>query len=73
MSWLSLVRYKINDYSVPVVYGYQDVLVRGYDDVACQWRREVGPSTSGYLLPARPRKLHSLPVCASCWSLSTAW
>lgn len=27
---LSLVRYRDNDYSVPVAYGYQDVLVRGY-------------------------------------------
>lgn len=26
----SLVRYKNNDYSVPVVYGYQDVWIRGY-------------------------------------------
>ena len=27
---LSLVRYRTNDYSVPVAYGYRDVLVRGY-------------------------------------------
>ena len=32
VSSLSLVRYKANDYSVPVVYGYRDVLVRGYVD-----------------------------------------
>ena len=32
MSSLSLVRYKANDYSVPVAYGYRDVLVRGYVD-----------------------------------------
>ena len=31
-SSLSLVRYKTNDYSVPVAYGYRDVLVRGYVD-----------------------------------------
>ena len=33
VSSLSLVRYRTNDYSVPVAYGYQDVLVRGYADV----------------------------------------
>jgi transposase len=27
---LSLVRYRSNDYSVPVAYGYREVLVRGY-------------------------------------------
>ena len=32
VSSLSLVRYRTNDYSVPVVYGYRDVLVRGYVD-----------------------------------------
>ena len=30
VSSLSLVRYRTNDYSVPVAYGHQDVLVRGY-------------------------------------------
>ncbi len=30
MSSLSLVRYRTNDYSVPVAYGYRDVLIRGY-------------------------------------------
>ena len=30
MSSLSLVRYRTNDYSVPVAYGHRDVLVRGY-------------------------------------------
>ena len=32
MSSLSLVRYKTNDYSVPVAYGHRDVLVKGYVD-----------------------------------------
>ncbi len=32
VSSLSLVRYKGNDYSVPVAYGYHEVLVRGYVD-----------------------------------------
>ena len=30
---LSLVRYRTNDYSVPVAYGHRDVLIRGYVDV----------------------------------------
>jgi transposase len=30
VSSLSLVRYRTNDYSVPVSYGHRDVLVRGY-------------------------------------------
>jgi len=29
----ALVRYKTNDYSVPVAYGYRDVWIRGYVDV----------------------------------------
>ena len=32
VSSLSLVRYKTNDYSVPVAYGHRDVLVKGYVD-----------------------------------------
>ena len=32
VSSLSLVRYRTNDYSVPVAYGYRDVLVKGYVD-----------------------------------------
>ena len=32
VSSLSLLRYKTNDYSVPVAYGYRDVIVRGYVD-----------------------------------------
>ena len=34
VSSLSLVRYRTNDHSVPVAYGNQDVLVRGYVDQA---------------------------------------
>ncbi len=30
VSSLSLVRYRLNDYSVPTSYGHRDVLVRGY-------------------------------------------
>ena len=32
VSSISLVRYRTNDYSVPVAYGYRDVLVKGYVD-----------------------------------------
>ena len=32
VSSLSLVRYKTNDYPVPVAYGHRDVMVRGYVD-----------------------------------------
>ena len=32
VSYLSLVRYRTNAYSVPVPYGYRDVIVRGYVD-----------------------------------------
>ena len=42
MSSLSLVRYRTNDYSVPVAYGYRDVLVRGYvDEVVISCGTEV--------------------------------
>ena len=32
VSSLSLVRYRNNDYSVPVRYGHQEVLAKGYVD-----------------------------------------
>ncbi len=42
VSSLSLVRYRTNDYSVPVVYGHREVLVRGYvDRVAISCGAEV--------------------------------
>ena len=42
VSSLSLVRYRTNDYSVPVAYGYRDVLVRGYvNEVAISCGSEV--------------------------------
>jgi hypothetical protein len=38
----SLVRYKTNDYSVPVAYGHQDVWVRGsVDAVVIGCRGEI--------------------------------
>ena len=42
VSSLSLVRYRTKDYSVPVAYGYRDVLVRGYvDEVVISCGSEV--------------------------------
>ena len=34
VSSLSLVRYRTNDYSVPVACGHRDVMIRGYVDEA---------------------------------------
>ena len=33
-SSLSLVRYRSNDYSVPVAYGHREVLIRGYVEIS---------------------------------------
>ena len=42
VSSLSLVRYKTNDYSVPVAHGYRDIIVRGYVDlVVISCRSEI--------------------------------
>jgi hypothetical protein len=42
VSSLSLVRYRLNDYSVPTTYGHRDVLVRGYvHDVVISCGTEV--------------------------------
>ncbi len=42
VSSLSLARYKGNDYSVPVAYGYREVLIRGYvDEVVISCGTEV--------------------------------
>jgi hypothetical protein len=42
VSSLSLVRYRLNDYSVPTTYGHRDVLVRGYvHDVVISCGAEV--------------------------------
>ena len=42
VSSLSLVRYRLNDYSVPTTYGHSDVLVRGYvHDVVISCGAEV--------------------------------
>ena len=42
VSSLSLVRYRGNDYSVPVAYGHREVLIRGYvDEVVISCGAEV--------------------------------
>jgi hypothetical protein len=42
VSSLSLVRYRCNDYSVPVCWGYREVLVKGYvDEVVISCGAEV--------------------------------
>ena len=42
VSSLSLVRYRLNDYSVPTTYGHREVLVRGYvHDVVISCGAEV--------------------------------
>lgn len=61
----SLVRYKTNDYSVPVAYGHQDVWIRGYVD-------EVMIGCRGEIIARHPRSferddvifdpLHYLPL-----------
>jgi transposase len=48
VSSLSLVRYRLNDYSVPTTYGHHDVLVRGYV-------HEVVISCSSEVIARHPR------------------
>ena len=65
VSSLSLVRYRTNDYSVPVAYGHRDVLLRGYVD-------EVVISCGSEVIATHPRSydrddfvydpLHYLPL-----------
>ena len=64
----ALVRYKTNDYSVPVAYGHRDVWLRGYVD-------EVAIGCGGDLIARHPRSyeredvvfdpLHYLPLVVS--------
>jgi hypothetical protein len=50
VSSFSLVRYKTNDYSVPVTYGYRDVLVKAYVDeiVVCCGSECIARHTRSY-------------------------
>jgi hypothetical protein len=57
VSSLSLVRYRGNDYSVPVAYGHREVLVRGYVEevaIAC-----------GTAVIARHRRSYGARTCCS--------
>ena len=63
---LSLVRYRTNDYSVPVAYGHRDVLVRGYvHEVVISCGAEVHRPPSAVLrsrrLRLRPSPLPAAP------------
>jgi hypothetical protein len=73
----SLVRYKTNDYSVPVAYGHQDVWVRGYVDevvIGCHgeiiarhprsWEREDVVFDPVHYLPLIEQKINSLDQAA---------
>ena len=56
VSSLSLVRYRLNDYSVPTTYGHRDVLVRGYvDDVVGARSRAGGWSRRRAAVAGRER------------------
>jgi hypothetical protein len=72
-----LVRYKTNDYSVPVAYGHQDVWVRGYVDevvIGCRgeiiarhprsWEREDVIFAPVHYLPLIEQKINSLDQAA---------
>lgn len=80
----SLVRYKTNDYSVPVAYGHQDVWVRGYVDqvvIGCRgeiiarhprsWEREDIIFDPLHYLRLIEQKINSLDQAAPLqgWSL----
>jgi hypothetical protein len=71
------VRYKTNDYSVPVAYGHQDVWVRGYVDevvIGCRgeiiarhprsWEREDVVFDPLHYLPLIEQKINSLDQAA---------
>ena len=73
----SLVRYKTNDYSVPVAYGHQDVWVRGYIDevvIGCRgeiiarhprsWEREDVVFDPLHYLPLIEQKINALDQAA---------
>ena len=68
VSSLSLVRYRTNDYSVPVAYGYRDVLVRGYvDQVVISCGSEVIASHPQIIRDATTSSTTPSTTCRS-WS-----
>ena len=77
VSSLSLVRYRTKDYSVPVAYGYRDVLVKGYVDqvvISCgaeviarhprSYERDDLISDPIHYLPLPERKIGALDQAA---------
>ncbi len=73
VSSLFLVRYRTNDYSVPVAYGHRDVLVRGYVDrvviscgseVIAQHPRSYERDDPIHYLPLLERKTGALDQAA---------
>ena len=79
VSSLSLVRYRTNDYSVPVAYGHRDVLVRGYVDrvvISCgseviarhprSYERDDFVFDPIHYLPLLERKTGALDQAAPC-------
>ena len=63
----ALVRYRANDYSVPVAFGHRDVLVRGYVDERRHKLRDRGDSPSQAVVCRRLR-INPLHYLAPCWS-----
>jgi transposase len=85
---LSLVRYKANDYSVPVAYGHREVLIRGYVErvviscgaeiIACHprsYEREDLVFDPLHYLPLIERKIGALDQAAPLrgWDLPEAF
>ena len=77
VSLQALVRYKTNDYSVPVAYGHQDVWVRGYVNevvIGCRgeiiarhprcWEREDVVFDPVHYLPLIEQKINALDQAA---------
>ena len=66
VSSLSLVRYRTNDYSVPVAYGHMEVLVRGYvGEVVISCGAEVIARHQALIRTRRLRlRPHPLPAAA---------
>ena len=80
VSSLSLVRYRTNDYSVPVAYGHREVLVRGYVDevvISCgtdvivrhrrSYRRDDFVFDPVHYLPLLERKTGALNQAGHLW------
>ena len=63
---LSLVRYRDNDYSVPVAYGYREVVIRGYVDqeASAAAPKIGGPTSASY----SSRSHQAAPTSSACSS-----